>query len=226
MNLTIKFTPGYYEWHLLLNDVLVYVNGDSFADEMGELSERTGGEWLYSDAESVVSNLVSYIRYDFLKNVEYGDENASYLTDEAKSILESLTDKEWDAIEQEILRSYCTCNPYNICNRITKFNNVEFEPVGNLLGGEHLILEAKTSDVAYNNGQEFNEIRFRLHMKVRHAYANVYRIIGDYETLYMLVKTGDKTNPKILFYPCNITNLKSCKFKPCSAYQKKYSYSN
>jgi len=212
----IEWKPGYYEWHLLIDDQLAYVEGDDFYDSV----ETINGQMLASDRDGAISGLVDYMRYMYIENTEYQIEDGQYdeeTVEELKgqlAILKSLTDEEWEEVEKAITKGYSY--HYAIYDRRFKYNDIEFEAVGNILGGF-----TKKTNLCDFNVKSYNNININDFYKVakkHHASCDVYRVGNDYENYYMLCGGGETGT----FIKVNIENCDYKQFKVCDAYKNRY----
>ena len=131
----INYVAGYYEWHLLVDDQLVWVQDDGDIDSLYENTDYMkffNGQILASDLEGIIDGIVDYLRYDVCLYRE--DEQSEWFTDEMFNTLKSLTDEEWEKVKETIFIAYCW--HYCVYDRRFKYNDIEFEAVGNLLGNK------------------------------------------------------------------------------------------
>ena len=85
MSRLIEFTPGYYEWHLIIDGVLVWVEGDGILENIPDIQ----GQYLYSDLEASCEDICNYIRSNL---VTYLPLDFECDEEQVTSILSSLTD--------------------------------------------------------------------------------------------------------------------------------------
>ena len=205
----IEFKQVCLEWHLLINDKLVYIEDhDCFYEAVNSIN----GQILMSDLEGYVSELVDYIRYRFTDEDIRVQEYEGFDKFSAVSILKALTDEEWEEIEKAIRVAYA--NYYDIKDRRFTYKGLTFEAVGNILGG----FVSKTSHIIYDKNptiQQYDRKDFYKVAKSHHASCDVYRI--DYsEDYYMLCCSGDVGT----FRKVDLKDY-SC-FKTCNAYSTWY----
>lgn len=184
----IKFIPGYYEWHLLINNQLVWVQNDGDIDSLYEnlpYMDYFNGQILESDFNSLVDNIVNYIRYEALEDYENGNLRTNFsFTKKMFNILDSLTEDEWKQVWKAIHDGYAS--HYGIKNRIFKYNDLEVEAVGNILGGWKNRC-AKTRTITTDiTSKKIDRKEFYKIARKNKASCDVYRIIGDWDNFYML----------------------------------------
>lgn len=200
MNRTIEFIPGYYEWHLIIDGVLVWVESDGILENLQDIQ----GQYLYSDLEAECDGICDYIRSNLTTHLELGFECDK---EQVINILSSLTDLEWDLVCDTMTRVYAY--HYSIYNRQFDFKGHTFEAVGNILGGwktrMEKIIQDQKSPIEKTNYQEFYAVA-----KKNKLSCDVYRIIGDYDNYYMSCSG--------IFRAVKIDD----DFKVCDAYQKMY----
>lgn len=208
----IKFIPGYYEWHLIINDKLVWVENDGDIDTLYENNpymECFNGQILESDLQSIVDDIVNYIRYEALEDYENENLKTCFeFTQEMFDILDSLTEEEWKQVWKSIHDAYA--NHYGVINRIFKYENLEIEAVGNILGGwKNRVGKIENINNTITS-EKINREKFYKIAKKNKASCDVYRIIGDWENFYMLGNT-------------NFMKVRIDKdFKPCDSYSRWY----
>ncbi len=211
----IEWKAGYYEWNLFIDNQLAYTEGDDFYDSV----ETINGQMLASDRDSAINALVDYMRYMYIENTENQIEDGQYNKETAEklkgqlAILKSLTDKEWEEVEKAITKGYSY--HYAIYDRRFKYNDIEFEAVGNILGG--FTARTKLCDFNVKSYNNININDFYKVAKKNHANVDVYRVENDYENYYMLC--GSETGT---FVKVNIKNCNYKQFKVCDAYKKRY----
>ena len=67
MNRLIEFIPGYYEWHLIIDGVLVWVEGDGILENIPDIQEQ----YLYSDLEAECEGICDYIRSNLVTHLPF-----------------------------------------------------------------------------------------------------------------------------------------------------------
>lgn len=175
MSRLIEFIPGYYEWHLIIDDVLVWVEGDDILENMSDIQ----GQYLYSDLEATCEDICNYIRSNLATHL-----SLDFECDEEQviSILSSLTDSEWDLVCDTMTRVYAY--HYGIYDRRFEFKGHTFEAVGNILGGwktrEEKIIDDQNSPIEKADHLEFYEVA-----KKNKLSCDVYRIDWDFDNYYM-----------------------------------------
>ena len=200
MSRLIEFIPGYYEWHLIIDDVLVWVEGDGILENIPDIQ----GQYLYSDLEATCEDICNYIRSNLATHLSLG-----FKCDEEQvtTILSSLTDSEWNLVCDTMTRVYA--HHYSIYDRRFEFKGHTFEAVGNILGGcktrEEKIIHGEKASIEKINYSEFYKVA-----KKNKLSCDVYRI--DYDpNYYSLTKDG-------IFRPVKIDN----DFKVCDKYKNRY----
>ena len=205
----IEFKQVCLEWHLLINDKLVYIeDNDCFYEAVNSIN----GQILMSDLEGYVSELVDYIRYRFTDEDIRVQEYENFDKFSAVSILKALTDEEWEEIEKTIRVAYA--NYYDIKDRRFTYKGLTFEAVGNILGGfvnksNHTIYE-KNPTIQRYDVKDFYKVA-----KSHHASCDVYRI-GYSEDYYMLCGSGNVGT----FRKVDLKDYSD--FKTCDAYSTWY----
>lgn len=200
MSRLIEFIPGYYEWHLIIDDVLVWVEGDGILENLPNIQ----GQFLYSDLEAECEGICDYIRSNLATHLSLDFECDE---EQVTSILSSLTDSEWDLVCDTMTRVYA--HHYSIYDRRFEFKGHTFEAVGNILGGwktkEEKIIHGEKASIEKINYSEFYKVA-----KKNKLSCDVYRI--DYDHNYYCI-----TNDGI-FRPVKIDN----DFKVCDKYKNRY----
>ena len=207
----IKFVAGYYEWHLIVDDKLAYVENDSFFDAIPSIN----GQILASDLEGSVSELVDYIRYRYIENTleqiedgQYDEVQVKELQDQIE-VIKSLTDEEWQQVEKVIFKTYGW--HYGVRDRRFEYKGFTFEPVGNILGGWSNRVRHTIYDNNYPTMTKFDYKDFYKVAKKNHASCDVYRI-NNSEDYYML--NGN------IFRKVDLKDYSD--FKTCDSYSKWY----
>lgn len=186
----IEFIPGYYEWHLLIDGQLVWVELDGDIDTIYEndngYQQYFNGQILASDLEAVVDGLVNYIRYNALHDFRHHDEKPSGFdfTEEMADTLYSLTDEEWDEVSRVIYNAWAY--HYGVRDRRFKYGDLTFEAVGNIKGGYKVKCDKVLDFTNKPTDRKFDNKDFYKVAKKNHCSVDVYRIIGDYDNFYML----------------------------------------
>ena len=184
----IKFIPCYYEWHLLIDNQLVWVRGDGDFDALYESNyymDYFNGQILESDLQSVVDDVVNYISYEALEEYENGNLETNFeFTKEMFNTLDSLTEDEWKQVWKAIHDGYASY--YGITNRIFKYKDLEVEAVGNILGGWSNRVSKTQSITTDFTSIKIDRKEFYKIAKKNKASCDVYRIIGDWDNFYML----------------------------------------
>ena len=200
MTRTIEFIPGYYEWHLIIDGVLVWVEEDGILENLPDIQ----GQYLYSDLEATCEDICNYIRSNLVTHLSLDFECDE---EQVTTILSSLTDSEWNLVCDTMTRVYA--HHYCIYNRRFEFKDHTFEAVGNILGGwktkEEKIIRGEKASIEKVNYSEFYKVA-----KKNKLSCDVYRI--DYDHNYYCI-----TNDGI-FRPVKIDN----DFKVCDKYKKRY----
>lgn len=187
----IEFIPGYYEWHLLIDGQLVWVEHDGDIDTLYESNndyqQYFNGQILASDLEALVEDqVVDYIRYHALHDFRNHDEKPSGFdfTEEMADTLYSLTDEEWNEVSRVIYNAWAY--HYGVRDRRFKYDGLEFEAVGNILGGYKVKCNKVLDFTNKPTDRKFNNTEFYKVAKKNHCSCDVYRIMGDYDNFYML----------------------------------------
>ena len=206
----IKYVAGYHEWHLLINDVLVNVDGeDTFIDAVGDYV-LLNGQVLASEAENVIETMVDYIRTQLVDYIEDGSVDF-FKTEEEKQkacdIINSLTEEDYDNIYKAMWEAYKYY--YRIVDRRFKFEGHTFEAVGNILGNFKTRTNAITNEETPITREKFSRNEFYKVAKKHHLSCDVYKI--DYDNNYYMLGNDH-------FFKCNITET----FKACDQYEKRY----
>lgn len=206
----IEFVAGYYEWLLLVDGQLVWVEGDItelLFERDNDYQEYFNGQILASDLQALVDDeIVEYIRYQSIDAFNHND-TQEWFTEEMVDILKSLTDEEWEEVYRAVYNGYA--RHYGVVDRRFKYGNYEFEAVGNILGGYKNRVNKITSE-SFNNFEKFDRKEFYKVAKKNHCSVDVYRIIGDWDNFYML---GNTTFSKVKI---------DKDLKPCDNYAKWY----
>ena len=207
----IKFIPGYYEWHLLIDNQLVWVENDGDIDVLYEddYMKYFNGQILESDFKSVIDNVVDYIKDEALEEYKRGELNTNFkFTKKMFNTLNLLTDEEWNLVWKAIHDGYAS--HYGITNRIFKYKDLKVEAVGNILGGCKNRV-SKTQNITTDfTSIKIDRKEFYKIAKKNKASCDVYRIIGDYDNFYMLGNNN--------FIVVEIDK----DFKSCDSYSKWY----
>ena len=98
---SVLFKPGYYEWLLLVDNELIYVDSDGVSEylEYSDCKDKREALDCYCDT------IIDYIKGDYQNDLEE-IKKRTHISSKTKEILDSLSEEDYNTIKNTIYNVY------------------------------------------------------------------------------------------------------------------------